>query len=525
MRGLANYFSGAHELLPSKYYFPLTNMNPFSVSNLFGNNTQYGYFDTKAWLNERHQISLPYNRNENFHDYANSQGNKQDDWRGDTTGIEYYHLYSKQNTNRTVGHVRVEPYTFCTGLSVDCVGTTMYRPFPVEGDGTVPLVSAKRVGNGVDLNYKQNSQTAPFRFLKTPTLVETDSDANHNDSLKNSAFLKEVVTILNNKQNHSLIIDTNNNLGEEPQKESYYISLSNVERYRFGGVQSVIDLNGVGSPSATNRSGSTVLQTGDKSIWIATPAYAEEKITFKNDGRPMIIEIVKGVGYENATEYTKYTNLVLPANSVAQLDISPDGVRNLWYDTDGDEIPDTNAFPDVFVTGEDAKDINSPILNYNFQFQGAGQLLTLTAIDSQSGLKQIRYSLDGQNFQEYTNPVLINPSQHQRVYAFAEDNNLNSTGISTINVPLSPTAANATISGKVINQKNRPISRANVTLTDLNGTFSKTVTTNNFGGFSIDEIPSGAEYLITVTRKGYSFNSQIIGVIEDLDNLVLRSNE
>jgi hypothetical protein len=123
------------------------------------------------------------------------------------------------------------------------------------------------------------------------------------------------------------------------------------------------------------------------------------------------------------------------------------------------------------------------------------------------------------------NPILINPSQVQRVYAFAEDYNLNTTGISTINVPLSPTAANATISGKVVNQKNRPISRATISITDLNGSFSKTVTTNNFGGFSIDEIPSGTEYLITITRKGYSFNPQIIGITEDLQDLFLRSNE
>jgi Lecithin:cholesterol acyltransferase/Carboxypeptidase regulatory-like domain len=543
MRNLANNFKGAHELLPSLNYFRLTpNIDTFSELSSFGSIQHYGYTETTNWLNAKHPISLPANTMASFHDYVNPQGNKQEDWSNDTTGVQYFHIYSKQRTNRTVGGVRVENYTLCNDLEIDCIGSvpipgtlssigTRYRPFPTEGDGTVALPSARRVGNGIDLNYRQNSLDNPFRFIMKPNDSETDVAADHNESLKNPRILNEIVRLLKGDTNYELNIDLNTSfakLDEEPQSPSYFVTLTNIKRLRFGENERPrsIDFNTkfVGTSGLSGSSESIAIPTGENSAWIATPGYAEETINFKNDGTPMEIEIVKGVDYETATDYIKYSNLVLPANVAISLKVSPDGIEDVHYDADNDGYPETVLSPTVYETGTLAKDINQPVLSYNLQQQGFQHLLTLAATDTESGLRQIRYSTDGQHFYPYTNPVLINPAQFQKVYAFAEDNNRNKTGISTINIPLSPTASNASVSGRIINQKNRGISQASVTITATNGTLSKTVRTNPLGYFNFADIPSGTDYIISVRHKKYTFNSQVLSVQDNVADLILTAN-
>lgn len=207
--------------------------------------------------------------------------------------------------------------------------------------------------------------------------------------------------------------------------------------------------------------------------------------------------------------------------------VTLDGIENIHYDSDGDGFPETQINPTISIVGALAKDIAQPVLSYSFQQQGSNQLLSLAANDTESGLRQIRYSTDGQRFYPYTNSVLINPAQFQRIYAFAEDNNRNKTGISTINVPLSPSAAGVSVSGRILNQQNRGVrgvSRAIVTITSTNGTFSKTVRSNPFGYFSFSDIPVGSECVIAITHKAYNFNSQILNVNDDISDLIFTVN-
>ncbi len=531
MRDLANNFRGAHELLPSFNYFRLASMNPFSID---GQPQNYG--QTRDWLNLQHPVSLPAFTMASFHDYVNAAGNKQEDWRGDTTGVEYYHIYSKQRTNRSVGSVRKESFTLCRFDEIDCIGShtppysigNRYRPIPTEGDGTVALTSANRLGNGFDLNYRQNTTANPFRFVMKPNLAEKDADADHNESLKNPRVLKEIVTLLRGRNDHSLEVDTSNSTLKSPseaQSESYFVNLTNIEGLRLAFRPALPEVNSFIATSGLASVGdSQAIPIGDKCAWVAVPVYAGEVITFKNDGTPLEIEIVKGVDYENATLQVRYSNLVLPANVVIQLTLTPDGIENVTYDADLDGFPETAINPTITVSGVLAKDITQPILSYGFQQQGTEQLLTLTSTDNESGLRQIRYSTDGQHFYPYTNPVLINPAQFQRVYAFAEDNNRNKTGISTINVPLSPTAAEVSIGGRILNQQNRGISRAVITITSTNGTFSKTVRSNSFGYFSFTEVPAGNEYVISIKHKAFTFNSQVFNVVDNMGDLIFVAN-
>ncbi len=83
---------------------------------------------------------------------------------------------------------------------------------------------------------------------------------------------------------------------------------------------------------------------------------------------------------------------------------------------------------------------------------------------------------------------------------------------------LAPTAANASIGGKILNEAGRGIPRAFVTVIDANGD-ATSIRANQFGYYRIEGLEAGESYLITVRSKGYSTLSQLINVDDDMLNL------
>lgn len=86
---------------------------------------------------------------------------------------------------------------------------------------------------------------------------------------------------------------------------------------------------------------------------------------------------------------------------------------------------------------------------------------------------------------------------------------------------LGTTAGGARIDGRVTTNRNRGVSRAYVTLTDESGQ-TRTVLTNNFGYFRIDEVQSGQTYIVDVTARGFAFKKQIITVNDNISDLKLQ---
>ncbi|MCU0239849.1 MAG: carboxypeptidase-like regulatory domain-containing protein [Pyrinomonadaceae bacterium] len=85
---------------------------------------------------------------------------------------------------------------------------------------------------------------------------------------------------------------------------------------------------------------------------------------------------------------------------------------------------------------------------------------------------------------------------------------------------LAPLASNSTISGRVLTDSGRGISKARLTLTDSNGN-SRIVLTNPFGYYRFDEVESGENYVVSVFHKRYEFPnpSQVVFVTENLSDL------
>ena len=131
---------------------------------------------------------------------------------------------------------------------------------------------------------------------------------------------------------------------------------------------------------------------------------------------------VEGLSYIQPTLAVRYNELTLSSGVTAMLRITPQGVEDLRYDEDGDGVFEKTVAPTASVTGALALDREMPSLTFGEQVKGNKRLVTINAIDEDSGIKKLLYSFDGQNFQPYTKPLQLDPSKQSIVYAYADDN-------------------------------------------------------------------------------------------------------
>jgi uncharacterized delta-60 repeat protein len=86
-----------------------------------------------------------------------------------------------------------------------------------------------------------------------------------------------------------------------------------------------------------------------------------------------------------------------------------------------------------------------------------------------------------------------------------------------------PSAALASISGRIFSPTKQGLPRSTVVLTDSEG-FVRTARTNSFGYYLFEEIPVGETYLIEVRHKIFSFMPQIIAVNDNISELNFIAN-
>jgi pectin methylesterase-like acyl-CoA thioesterase len=90
-----------------------------------------------------------------------------------------------------------------------------------------------------------------------------------------------------------------------------------------------------------------------------------------------------------------------------------------------------------------------------------------------------------------------------------------------------PTAANVSLSGKVLTANGQGIIRAIVTLTNTATGEIRSLQTNSFGNYDFSDVASGAAYVVTVSSRRYSFAnpSQIVNVSDNISELNFMANE
>ena len=89
-------------------------------------------------------------------------------------------------------------------------------------------------------------------------------------------------------------------------------------------------------------------------------------------------------------------------------------------------------------------------------------------------------------------------------------------------VPLAPTAASVTISGRILTDSGRPISYARISLTAPDGTV-RSATSNSFGHFRLSGVEAGNTYVLGVTSRRYIFTNvpMVLAVNDELVDLVI----
>lgn len=82
-----------------------------------------------------------------------------------------------------------------------------------------------------------------------------------------------------------------------------------------------------------------------------------------------------------------------------------------------------------------------------------------------------------------------------------------------------PTAANTSISGRVVTSSGSGIRGVILTLLDSSGQVAGRAVSNGFGYFTIPEIPAGATYTLQIASKTATFSPRIISVSDSIEGL------
>ncbi len=140
----------------------------------------------------------------------------------------------------------------------------------------------------------------------------------------------------------------------------------------------------------------------------------------------------------------------------------------------------------------------------------------------------ISHVMNAGNVCVYTNTCAVNPggrNPHESL-TFDQRGTMMSRVVNTnpeigaTELPLAPTAANVSISGRILDQNGQGIYRTVVTLTESSGTTFTSIS-NPFGYFRFDDITAGETVVITASHRQYTFAPQVLTVTEDLTDLYI----
>jgi pimeloyl-ACP methyl ester carboxylesterase len=425
IKTLSEFFPGVQELIPSRSYFDL-GLRPFGerdwdIDNDRKLTSEFSFDQMKNMLDKRYPRSIPGSASSLFH------SSSQDDWSGDQLGVRYFHFYGIARQADTIGKVVTVRKVNCFPPRCEFVDT--FDTQPIVGDGTVPVFSARRTAGTQNLN-------APGATLRLFSYTQAANDhfADHSGLMLNPNVFNAVLDALSDTPSSSqsqeataeaIATDT------EPQVQpAYYLQVvgspSVTVTDPFGNFTSPLsDTPDPGLPNVTQ------LARGKKALLVTIPTDGTYTVTLVSDGAPLSIDLTKGTDIET-TQAIRYLDLSLPANVAARLRLSPQSVETLSVDQDGDGIFETTVSPTASVSGLTAGDKVPPVVSINESVGVGGTSVTVTATDVDSGVRSINFSLDGSNFQPFTGTLTLNPSQTPVVYAFADDNVANRSGLATL---------------------------------------------------------------------------------------------
>jgi hypothetical protein len=416
---LSEYYPGMHELLPSRKYFDIVGY-PLNVNGQAV--TDYDQF--ALIMDKRYPNSKPGLTNRAFHDAVG-----QDSSREGPFPEQYFHYVGNTLKLETIASVNM--LSLCSPFHPPTQCTFGYTYDYTSGDKTVPRNSARRgFGTPQDLN----AAGATVRTFIGPT---ADS-VRHLDLVKNPTVLNAIYSDLRSNQSSQTpeagavvtVADT-----DPPLEPAYLIKLMGVASILVSDASSKAT-NPFSDPPDAGLPNTSSYVTGPKSVDVILPLDQRYSVTFLTGTDPIGLSITRET--EVADQAIRYQDLILPTNIQARIQLTPQGIGSLSYDANGDGTFETTIQPTVSVSGTAANDVTSPTVAIQTSPQGNLLSISINASDTESGVKTIYYSLNGATFSSYTTPLVVDPYSAPAVYAFADDNVANRSGLVTYYPSITP---------------------------------------------------------------------------------------
>lgn len=448
-RRIAPTLSGAHQLLPNELYFRLAPLRPLKEGfrDRDGNGVDWETYSYTRYIANLDRfyggvpgITPPGTQVHNFHSVT-VNGLHQSNWITDTTDINYYHLYSVEQTARTIGQMwYIQPPLFGKGIYVD----------HVPGDGTVPTASQIRT-RPAGSNYNKPGATLwqPATGWALPPFDYDKAYRSHNGVLRNSSVHQRIFRHLRDNWQPGLfpsaaqqrLTAAPTDDGFEGIPESFEIRPA---RYLvvYGAQEISFDhtLYPELYPEPSRRAGNDALppyipgmvshRLGEQMSMFVLNNDFPYSLTMTATLPIMALELRVGT-HEQTERQVRYLDVPAAVGQPFRLALAEDGsVQNLRTDLAGDGLFETALDPTVDVSGEAASDVTPPQVQAQVERgEGLGFTVTLTATDAEGGPVQIFVSDRDWDYQPYTGALAVDGTQTPRLYAFAQDPVGNRSGL------------------------------------------------------------------------------------------------
>jgi hypothetical protein len=303
----------------------------------------------------------------------------------------YYHFVGYRDRDDTLSEIFYD--TSCSSVCRDIITDKSFD----QGDGTVPIKSAEHQG---------------YRHPRAK-IIRVYGD--HNEILAKAELHTALGNILQGTFAQSADLS---NTADLPVAEAYYLRAINVASL------TITDSTGELPSTATFYQ----LDEGVYAAVLPTDGVYTATITLKAQ-EGAIIEMRNGTN-DSTNRAVRYLDLPPGGNNQVQVVFSQTGFSYLKRDTDADGLFETDVPPSADVSGSGANDREAPTIDISASGPLDARTVTITATDA-SGVKQIFYSLDGTTFQPYTGPLVVDATQTQFIYTFADDRIANRSGLLT----------------------------------------------------------------------------------------------
>lgn len=458
IRHIVGSFPAAHQLMAGPYYHQLATRPVFrelgADRDLDGvDRDDFTFAHLKQMLDAENPTFTPGTVAESFQTQAG-----QADWSSLDTDVDITHFVGLQAGRNTIGTVVYRTRPVCDLSSFSCEPRTVVEQSLVCGDGTVPLVSAARVGRGRDLN----APDAEIQVLTSPSADE-NGRAEHTGMTTNPAALGRLDQLLATPSAKDGPGTYSAPLGAEDQDTASCggsangaglaaagqgapdraHSLRYLELLGGSDVTVTDDLRHV-TPMADGSTGTvpgvTQFRSNAEDAGLTTLPLSSTRtyrIAFHATGDPLQLELLDGT-QDNPTRAMRWTDVQVPEGA-AELEMAPERTPVLRIDSDGDGEVDSPVAPTVDLSGPAAADVTAPELTVTAVGTGEDRRYAVSATDDGPGAIDVLVSTGGR-FAPYDGPFSA-PAGTTTIRAFATDaagNRSPMTDVAIGSVPTTP---------------------------------------------------------------------------------------